>query len=291
MKKCDWCGGEYPDTTEKCTVDGLPLGGTGTPLTCSGLASAAVPPLIPVTAASDTLGAGVPTAVGEKRLRGFELVLVCVVAFGGSILYSVSLLFDPTWRSSGSGTLRWIHSGLMESSALALLWYVLARRCRSFGDLGLCYRKQDLGWSVVVWFLGSLAFYLVYAGIYLTGYVSGTKSEATARVARLLFGGGISAVTSAFQFLNPFFEELIVRAYVMTEVRHLTGSIALAVAASTLLQMSYHFYQGVPLALAEGAMFLVFSLYYARTGRITPVILAHFYLDFVPTLQAWLAQR
>lgn len=291
MKKCDWCGAEYPDTTEKCTVDGLPLGGTGAPPACSGIGSAAVPPIISVTADPELLVAGVPTATGEKRLRVFELVLVCAIAFGGSILYSVSLLFTPAWRNSGSGTLRWVHSGLMELSALALLWYVLARRSGSFRDLGLYYRKQDLGWSVVVWLLGSVAFSLVYAGVYLTDYVSGTKSEATARVARLLFGGGISAVTIAFQFLNPFFEELIVRAYVMTEVRHLTGSIALAVTASTLLQMSYHFYQGVPLALAEGAMFLVFSLYYARTGRITPVILAHFYLDIVPTLQAWLAQR
>ena len=39
---------------------------------------------------------------------------------------------------------------------------------------------------------------------------------------------------------------------------------------STLLQTSYHFYQGV---------FLVFSIYYARTNRITTIILAHLYMD------------
>src|SRR5579859_2588075 len=25
MKKCDWCGQEYPDSTEQCTVDGRAL--------------------------------------------------------------------------------------------------------------------------------------------------------------------------------------------------------------------------------------------------------------------------
>ncbi len=91
-------------------------------------------------------------------------------------------------------------------------------------------------------------------------------------------------MTFFFGFLNPFFEEIIVRAYLMTEVRQLTGSGAKAVMVSTALQMSYHFYQGVPMALSDGAAFLVFSLYYSKTRRITPVILAHLYMDVLGTL-------
>jgi len=73
----------------------------------------------------------------------------------------------------------------------------------------------------------------------------------------------------------------------MTEVKHLTNSITKAVIISTLLQTSYHFYQGVPAALSDGVMFLIFSVYYAKTNRITPLILAHLYMDVGATLHYW----
>ena len=54
---------------------------------------------------------------------------------------------------------------------------------------------------------------------------------------------------------------------------------ALAVLVSVAIQAFYHLYQGVPAALGHGATFLVFSLYYLRTRRIAPVVLAHLYMD------------
>ena len=86
------------------------------------------------------------------------------------------------------------------------------------------------------------------------------------------------------QFLNPFYEELIVRAYLLTEVRQLTGSATKAVILSTVLQTSYHLYQGGPSALSWGIIFLLFSIYYAKTGRIAPIILAHLYMDVIATM-------
>jgi membrane protease YdiL (CAAX protease family) len=65
-----------------------------------------------------------------------------------------------------------------------------------------------------------------------------------------------------------------VRGFLMTEVAALAGMPA-AVVASTLVQTSYHLYQGVPNAIVVGSMFLVFSLYYAQTRRLLPVIVAH----------------
>ena len=68
----------------------------------------------------------------------------------------------------------------------------------------------------------------------------------------------------------------------MTETLALTGSSVLAIIFSVLLQTSYHLYQGLPYALGVGLMFLIFSLYYAHTHRILPLIVAHFMLDFFP---------
>lgn len=44
----------------------------------------------------------------------------------------------------------------------------------------------------------------------------------------------------AFSLLNPFFEELIVRAFLISETVALSGSATIAVALSVAVQTSYH---------------------------------------------------
>ena len=90
---------------------------------------------------------------------------------------------------------------------------------------------------------------------------------------------GLNAWTLALVLVNPFFEEWIARGFVIREVEALTGKAGVAVAASVLLQAAYHTYQGPVLTVAVAANFLVWSLFYARSRHILPVILAHLYLD------------
>jgi membrane protease YdiL (CAAX protease family) len=95
----------------------------------------------------------------------------------------------------------------------------------------------------------------------------------------IIFGTSISMATVLLQILIGPFEELIVRGYLMTEVKRFTGSILFAILCSVAVQTSYHFYQGGPLALAHIGGFLVFAMFYAKTNRILPIILAHSALD------------
>jgi membrane protease YdiL (CAAX protease family) len=81
------------------------------------------------------------------------------------------------------------------------------------------------------------------------------------------------------QVVNGFFEELIVRGYLMTEVRRLSGSSLFAILCSVAVQVSYHLYQGGPMALSYVGGFMVLAGYYAKTNRILPPILAHIALD------------
>ena len=217
-------------------------------------------------------------------MRVIEVVLICLVAFGGSILISLFMLCGHNYSMSPRDAFGWIVATVREGSMLGLLWYVLLRRGKSFHYLGLAWTWTDLGWSILLRIAGGLAFTAVYQFIYVTGLTAVSHRAASAHVGQLLFAGGISFATILFQFVNPFFEELIVRAYVMTEVKALTGSVAKAIIVSTVLQTGYHFYQGVPAALAHGATFLIWSLYYAKTNRIAPVILAHLYSDLFSTL-------
>jgi membrane protease YdiL (CAAX protease family) len=90
-----------------------------------------------------------------------------------------------------------------------------------------------------------------------------------------------------FAFLNPFFEELIVRAYLMSELTELTGSRLLAVAISVLIQSSYHLYYGWEGAIALSFQFLVFAIYYARTRKAVPLIIAHGFFDVYWLIRLW----
>lgn len=195
----------------------------------------------------------------------------------------------PSSGNSDSETFKWVYNALRQASALALVWYLLLRRGKSFSDLGLVWSWKDAGWAVLLCFAGTMAYRLAYDAMYFTGLTSTSLRMSGEHVGSILFGGGVFFATILFQFLNPFFEELIVRAYVMTEVKFLTNSLPLAIIISTVLQTSYHFYQGAPAALALGATFLIFSLYYAKTNRITPVVLAHLYTDVNSTL--WYMHR
>jgi len=304
MKQCSYCGKDYPDDVERCLIDGellagapqLPTAGIGavTPEAAAeeSKKNASSPQTSPPKEERGSLGGGVDRVSRHEsedetkensRLRIIEVLLVCVIAFGGSILASTFLFFGYRYGSD-AGLLRWSNSFLHEAASLGLVWYVLRRQSKSFSDLGFSWVRKDVGWSILLWMGGGLSFSAVYAVIKSLGLTSTDQSLATGQVGVRLFAGGISFVTILFQFLNPFFEELIVRAYVMTELRQLTSSAAKAVLFSTVLQMSYHFYQGAPLAFAEGAMFLIFSFSYAKSNRITPIILAHLYFDLIGTL-------
>jgi membrane protease YdiL (CAAX protease family) len=284
MKKCSYCGKEYPDSAAECPIDRMPLTGgeRQDPPVGEEIAVAAAPaPLSPLLSVP---AAPIPTAPWtDRQIRVIEILLVCAVAFGSSILVSTFHFLGLGFAVRG-GIPRWVVSIFQETAALGLLWYVLMRRSRCFSDLGFSWAKKDVGWSVLVWLGGTVAFCSVYAALRLAGLTSVSQTAASSRVGHFLFAGGVSLVTLLFAVLNPFFEELIARAYVMTEVKQLTNSTSKAIIVSTALQMSYHFYQGSPMAFAEGASFLAWSIFYARTQRITPVILAHLYNDVGGTL-------
>ena len=283
MKRCSWCGNEYPDTAERCAIDAQPLEDGNGPVADGG-AEAEVLTVEPPAVAPSAIELPALKAT-ERQLRIFELVLVCAIALGDYIFYAMYHFPGVAPGNSVGRSRSWLYSCLHEVSGLALLWYVLVRRSRSVSDLGFSWTNKDVPRSAVVWLMGTAAFGGVYAILHVTGLTPSAHAGAgAARVGRLLFGGGITFMTIVFQFINPFFEELIVRAYLMTEIRQLTNSVAKAVLLSTLVQTSYHFYQGAALALAEGGIFLVFSIYYARTNRITPVILAHLYMDVWSTV-------
>ena len=282
MKRCPYCGKEYPDEVARCLIDNELLSGEE-PQALTGVEEITDPVESPPLTVAPLLA----TTWTERQICIFEILLVCTIAFGSSILASGHFLLFGNSDHSGSGsagTFGWLYRCVFEASALALLWYVLMRRRKTFSSLGLPWEWKDIGRSIVLMVVGCVAYYTVYAGFSYTGLAAVAHKTSSDQVAGRLFGSGVSLVTFLFLFLNPFFEELIVRAYLITEIKLLSNSTVKAIIVSTVLQTSYHFYQGIPLALSYSVTFLIYSIYYAKTNRIAPIILAHLYCDVGSTL-------
>ena len=236
--------------------------------------------LDPVTTIPGSSCGAVPVVTAQQdNLRWFELSLVLLVAFGGSLAGSIHVLTHSPAQWAPFTNERWMVSAIHEVSCLGLLGYVLHRRGLKIRDLGMIWSRQAVIVGVCLFGVAcvsySLGLWLIQMGQH---FVTGTY--VTPVHAAQIFGHpGIMAFL--FTFLNPFFEELIVRAYLMSEVSRLTGSMALATVVSVLLQSSYHLYYGWTGAGAMAFLFVVFAVYYARTRKATPVIIAHFLFDIL----------
>ncbi len=55
----------------------------------------------------------------------------------------------------------------------------------------------------------------------------------------------------------------------------------MAIAVSLLVRLGFHTYQGPVGLLAIGLLGLLFSIFYLRTQRLWPVLIAHGVLDFI----------
>lgn len=207
-----------------------------------------------------------------------ETILVLWVAFAGSTFSSLHMLFNGvTIMDMPPGT-----SGqhdplniLEQANGLALLAYVLYANSTRFADLGLRWTARDAAMALPLLIVaGAVYDLLVPVVLWGTTLFSGAEVMSPDLWAHA-YPDPIMMVAVLRMLLNGFFEELIVRAYLMTAVHRLSGSMGLAIAVSVAVQVSYHFYQGAPVALCHVGWFLVLAVYYAKTSRILPVALAH----------------
>jgi membrane protease YdiL (CAAX protease family) len=241
-------------------------------------------PGVPLEVA-EVLSPVVPPEKRDARLRWFELSLVLLVAFAGPLANALFLLHSGPAGMPHIPNARWLIGLMQEITSLLLLGYVLSRRGLGFGNIGLRWSLSDVGSGLLlagvafaVYVIGSLLVHLFYWQIY--------GSFAPQTSGKDFFAHPGLAVIP-FTLVNPFGEELIVRAYLMTEVRELTGSSMLAVAVSVLVQSSYHLYYGWAGAISLSFMFLTFAIYYVRSRKALPVVVAHAAFDIYAVLRLW----
>lgn len=213
----------------------------------------------------------------QRKWRWFEVCLVLLVAFGDALVNALYLLNRGPRATPAISGWRWSLATSHEIIPLMLVGYILYKNGRRFRDIGLRWAFRDIGTGVAVLLVSLLTvivalvpLFLFYRHFYGTFPAHHKASE---------FFGHFTFWALPYFLIGPFFEELIVRAYLMTEIRELTGSAAFSVLVSVALQGSYHLYYGWWGALAVSLMFLVYALYYSRWRRAWPVIIAHELFD------------
>jgi len=223
--------------------------------------------------------AAVSEAASRNRRRWFELALVMFLAFSGPLIRSIALLHSGPSSPNQIAMARWIEAAAHQIGILFLLGYILRQSGRTFCDIGFRWSLMEVMEGLWL-FVAAYVFYRVGAFLIHFGYLLLSGSYPHYVDSRQIFGH-MSLFVLPFWLLNPFYEEIVVRAYLMTEIRVLTGSVTLSAVASLLLQTSYHLYYGWAGALAIGIQFIAFVGYFAIWRRALPLAVAHGLFDIL----------
>jgi membrane protease YdiL (CAAX protease family) len=125
-----------------------------------------------------------------------------------------------------------------------------------------------------------VGYYLFYAALFMTVASVWPRFQQIAQATHLVAPGLTWATTLAASLINPVFEEVFVCGYVISALKARRG-LTTAVNVSAGVRVSYHFYQGAVGVIGIAPMALLFAYWFARTGRLWPLIVAHALQDFV----------
>ena len=231
----------------------------------------------------------------RKRLQWAEIGVVFGLSLGASAIYSiVSLIAKLTAPAGLSGQKSTINPSLAEREWLdltyqllglafglmpvALVVYLVATRTnKPFAALGLTCEK--LGHQVMVGVGLAAAIGLPGIGLYLAARALGLSAQIVP--ADLGSNWWVVPVLLLAAVKASVLEEFIVVAYLFNKLEQLKVPAKWQIAISATLRGTYHLYQGFGGFVGNLAMGLLFGYLYKRHGRLLPLLVAHFILDFV----------
>jgi membrane protease YdiL (CAAX protease family) len=162
---------------------------------------------------------------------------------------------------------------IYEAFLLIVLGSFLFARGWDLRQLGSMPTLRDTGMGFAL----ALVAYAVYAVVWIIfgNLVPAMDDKASGLVTTPLQFSTVIAIS----LLNPIFEEIFVCGYVITALKRTRG-VLLAINVSVGIRLAYHLYQGPAGIVSIIPLGLVFGYWFARTGRLWPVIVAHAIFDF-----------
>lgn len=219
----------------------------------------------------------------SRRIKA-EILIVLAITFGMSGLRSILRLIDDLLAPVALNDQQVALNSSMANSA----WLDLALQlCStgvlfSWGALAIYLLRERFQWikpKDLAWGAGlaaligipGLIFYASAVHLGLSKQVVPTTLETWWEIPVLLI----------WSAANAFGEEIVVVMWFFTRLRQLKWSVPAVIVASSVLRGSYHLYQGVSAGFGNIIMGVVFAYFYHRTGKILPLVIAHFLIDAV----------
>lgn len=202
-----------------------------------------------------------------------EFSIVVLLAFGYFILGSILSVFNPvTSAHISEAHLQFLL--VYESIAILVLGTFLSVRGWKIPHFGFAPSVKDSIIGVGI----AIVAYLSYAFIW---NVLGSSIDGLETQADNLVTPDLNLVTVLIiSVLNPVFEEVFVCGYVITALKK-TRSVNFAINVSIGIRLAYHLYQGTIGVMSIIPLGLIFSYWFARTGRLWPLVIAHGIFDFM----------
>ncbi len=209
-----------------------------------------------------------------------EFAIIVGVAFGYFIVSSVVIasshdLFAKTHHSSNS----LFALSAIEVAIMAILLPFLWARGWTFARVGL-----RANWVDVLYGIGlAIAAYAAYAIIWIAFAVAAPDAARDAARVSVVTNGISPAAATITPFINALYEELFVAGYIITALKDKQGEWT-AINVSVGVRLAYHLYQGALGVIAIIPLGLIFGVWYARRGRLWPLIIAHAAIDLAGLL-------
>ena len=163
-----------------------------------------------------------------------------------------------------------------ELVVVLLLWPWLARRGWNFVSIAGAPEPRDVWRGVVLLAVANLAFYFSWY-TYILVVPGSYESLQSARVT----GAAAGWVVVLMGIVNPIFEEMLWLGYGFNAMKRY--GVRFAAVASVALRVIVHTYQG-QWAIIWALPFAVFTMYYVRTRRLWPIVVAHMLWDVLASL-------
>ncbi|MCL2091083.1 MAG: CPBP family intramembrane metalloprotease [Micrococcales bacterium] len=236
-----------------------------------------------------------PHDVPDRRRLALEIWIVLGLSLARSGVYAVIVLLDRVTASTALGdqtatlnpsrsdrpwldVLYQVYHLTFPLVPVALALYLLAPTMRRAARrMGLDWSRpwRDLGVGVglaAAIGIPGLGLYALGRALGVTVQVQPAGLDATWWTIPVLLAAAVQA---------GLLEEVVAVGYLSERLRDLRWKVPAVIAASALLRGSYHLYQGFGPFLGNVVMGVVLALWYQRTRRVMPLVMAHAVMDAV----------
>jgi membrane protease YdiL (CAAX protease family) len=210
-----------------------------------------------------------------------EFAIVVLGAFGILLATTLLTLLTRTGAADPGSTGWYTGEHLLsvivyELPVGAAVFGFLRLRGWSLARLGLRVTAHE---TLVGFGLALLAELACYAALFVLAIAvpDFSKAMVTAQATPGGFGVGTLIVLT---IVNPLFEETFVCGYVVTVLKE-RADVPTAITISVAIRLLYHLYQGALAFVGIVPFGFVLAWWYARTGRLWPVVVAHALADFI----------